>query len=286
MLRKLGGALCLGEAEQTVLRALFTTNLHAWNTRPATPRTYTPPEIGFALWGFARTPCARDAVLDLLRRVLRPRVLFAGNTRESFFEVFLLVRADFVPCAPTADELETWLEGFVEALHMSGGVSKLDTYMDAGTVALIDRIEQLSAGKCVGTLSSPRNRDFYRFFTQTRAVLAADRACHVHLGLELSLQSMQLLQRQGAANRAAVDRAQNLIAVHVRQLERAEMELRSFRVGVLEAARVLVQLERTGAINEDALSALLAHLGLQQARVPATDLRLVRVDRVNSGARV
>ena len=218
---------------------------------------------------------ARDAVLGLLQRALRPRLLFAGETRASFFEAFLLVPSDFLPSAPSPHELEAWLECFVDCLGISGGVSRFESYMDPGTVALLDRIERLGQGKRIGTLCSPRNRDFYRFFTLMRARLAEERDCRLHTGLELSRQTVVQLQAQAATQRRALERSQLQVSAHAQQVLLAEQELRRFRGGVLEAARVLVALERTGAIGADALAGLLDHLGVRQARVPLAQLRPV-----------
>jgi hypothetical protein len=268
-------ALPLDSTQQAALRALFCTSKRAWARRARGPSTYTPHETGFAVWGFARSNAARDAVLGLLQRALRPRVLFAGETRPSFFEAFLLVPNNFVPNAPSPHELEAWLEGFVECLGISGGVSRFENYMDAGTVALLDRIERLGHGKRLGTLCFPRNRDFYRFFTLMRARLAEERDCRLHTGLDLSLQTVVQLQAQAASQRRALERSHLKVSAHAHQVLLAEQELRRFRGGVLETARVLVELERTGAIGADALVGLLDHLGLRQARVQLAQLRPV-----------
>lgn len=266
-------AVPLDHTQHAALRALFCTSTRAWARRARGPSTYTPSETGFAVWGFVRSSKARDAVLGLLQRALRPRVLFAGETRPSFFEAFLLVRSDFVASAPSPQELEAWLEAFVECLGISGGVSRFEEYMDAGTVALLDRIERLGRRKPLGTMCSPRNRDFYRFFTVVRARLAQERDCRLHTGLELSPQTVVQLQAQGAAQRRALARPQRQVSAHAEQVVFAEHELRRFRGRVLEAARILVELERTGAIGADALAELLDHLGLRQARVPSVQLR-------------
>lgn len=268
-------ALPLDCAQHEALRGLFSSNKRAWARRAQGPSTYTPSETGFAVWGFVRSNKARDAVLGLLQRALRPRLLFAGETRPSFFEAFLLVPSDFVASAPSPLELEAWLESFVECLGISGGVSRFESYMDAGTVALLDRIERLGQGKRLGTLCSPRNRDFYRFFTLMRARLAEERDCRVHTGLDLSLQTVVQLQARTATQRRALERSQLQVSAHAQQVLLAEQELRRFRAGVLEAARILVELERTGAIGADALAGLLDHLGVRQARVPLAQLRPV-----------
>lgn len=268
-------ALPLDHTQHAALRGLFCTSKRAWARRARGPSTYTPSETGFAVWGFVRSSKARDAVLGLLQRALRPRVHFAGETRPSFFEAFLLVPSDFVARAPSPQELEAWLESVVECLGISGGVSRFESYMDAGTVALLDRIERLGQGKRLGTLSSPRNRDFYRFFTLMRAGLAAERECRLHTGLDLSLQTVVQLQAQAATQRRALERSQLQVSAHTHQVFLAEQELRRFRTGVLEAARILVELERTGAIGADALAGLLDHLGVRQARVPLAQLRPV-----------
>mgnify|MGYP005624783223 CR=1 FL=1 len=268
-------ALPLDHTQHAALRGLFCSNKRAWARRARGPSTYTPSETGFAVWGFVRSSKARDAVLGLLQRALRPRVLFAGETRPSFFEAFLLVRSDFVASAPSPPELEAWLEGFVECLGISGGVSRFESYMDAGTVALLDRIERLGQGKRLGTLCSPRNRDFYRFFTLMRARLGEERDCRLHTGRDLSLQTMVQLQAQAATQRRALERTQLQVSAHAQQVLLAEQELRRFRTGVLEAARILVELERTGAVGADALAGLLEHLGVRQARVPLAQLRPV-----------
>lgn len=266
-------ALPLDHTQHAALRGLFCSNKRAWARRARGPSTYTPSETGFAVWGFVRSSKARDAVLGLLQRALRPRVLFAGETRPSFFEAFLLVRSDFVASAPSPPELEAWLEGFVECLGISGGVSRFESYMDAGTVALLDRIERLGQGKRLGTLCSPRNRDFYRFFTLMRAQLAEERDCRLHTGRDLTLQTVVQLQAQAATQRRALERTQLQVSAQAQQVLLAEQELRRFRTGVLEAARILVELERTGAIGADALAGLLEHLGVRQARVPLAQLR-------------
>lgn len=276
-LARAGRALCLDRAQQATLRGLFCTNKRAWVRRARGASTYTPSETGFAVWGFARSEAGRDAVLGLLERVLRPRVLFAGETRPCFFEAFLLVRSNFVACAPFPEEVEAWLECFVECLGISGGVSRFESYMDAGTVALLDRIELLAKGKCLGTLCSPRNRDFYRFFTLSRARLAEERDCRRHTGLDLSLQTVVQLQAHVSTQRRALERTQLQVSAHAQQALLAEQQVHRFRGSVLEAARVLVELERTGAIGSDALVGILQHLGLRQARVQAAQLRRVQV---------
>jgi len=268
-------ALPLDHTQHAVLRGLFCSNKRAWARRARGPSTYMPSETGFAVWGFVRSSKARDAVLGLLQRALRPRVLFAGETRPNFFEAFLLVRSDFVASAPSPPELEAWLESFVECLGISGGVSRFESYMDAGTVALLDRIERLGQGKPLGTLCSPRNRDFYRFFTLMRAQLGEERRCRLHSGRDLSLQTVVQLQAQAATQRHALERSQLQISTQAQQVFLAEQELRRFRAGVLEAARILVGLERTGAVGADVLAGLLDHLGLRQARVPLAQLRPV-----------
>lgn len=270
-------ALCLDSAQHATLRGLFCTNKRVWVRRARGASTYTPSETGFAVWGFARSEAARDAVLGMLQRVLRPRVLFAAETRPCFFEVFLLVPSNFVTSAPVPEELEAWLECFVECLGISGGVSRFERYMDPSTVALLDRIERLGKGKRLGTLSSPRNRDFYRFFTLARARLAEERDCRLHTGLDLSLQTVVQLQAHAATQRRALERTQLQVSAHAQQALLAEQQVHRFRGNALEAARVLVELERTGAIGPDALAGLLEHLGLRQARVQPAQLRRVQV---------
>ena len=86
---------------------------------------------------------------------------------------------------------------------------------------------------------------------------------------------MVQLQAQAATQRHALERSQLQISTHAQQVFLAEQELRRFRAGVLEAARILVGLERTGAVGADVLAGLLDHLGLRQARVPLAQLRPV-----------
>ena len=86
--------------------------------------------MAFGLWGFVKTRAERNELLKMLYDTLNPRVAFAADTRQSFFECILVLDSQSIPYLHvpshqikeikpvTGVEVERWLETFLDCCNI------------------------------------------------------------------------------------------------------------------------------------------------------------------------
>lgn len=94
------------------------------------PSATKQPRI-FALWGFANVE-RRDAVMRVLRYVLKPRLIMGSHVGDNRFEALVMTKYEY-----DEDVLNSWLE----CCNMGIDTHSVDKWMDVSMQACIMRIE-------------------------------------------------------------------------------------------------------------------------------------------------
>ena len=235
------------------------------------------PEQGVAVWGFVQDRALRNELLLLLYHTFSPRVAFAANTRQSFFECILVINMsslkDAKDKAVTVAQVEHWLDTFLDCLGISAGVICFDKYMDDPMVTCIDRIEMASIKDgCFGTLFDADNRDFYRLYAHCKNMMHARADANLQTGMQLDTATLVRMYRQ------QVVMQRQLAAFRTRENISADAHAREQRIfqrarrGNLEVATILMNMHRTGTITQDMRNHMLSLLGLAATSVSTSNL--------------
>ena len=245
------------------------------------------PEMAFALWGFVKDRAERNELLKMLYDTLNPRVAFAADTRQSFFECILVLDPQSIPYLHvpshqikeikpvTAVEVERWLETFLDCCNISGGLCQFERYMDDTMVSCIDRIETGSCKDgCFGTIFDTNNRDFYRLYALRKSVIHSRADAQLHTGMELSVSSLVQLYTQHAILQRQltdqIERERTIMTSGRRDRER----MRSARRGALEVAQILMSMNRTGSVSIEMRDHMLDLLGLAATTISTANLQV------------
>lgn len=101
------------------------------NTLQASKTCTDSTQFCFSLFGFAKF-ARRNILLRILRKILRPRLLYCSNTKPKQFEGYMLVRG--------SSELPGALEEFVVHLKHNMHVIEMENAMNLQTIACLDRV--------------------------------------------------------------------------------------------------------------------------------------------------
>lgn len=106
--------------------------MHALTTLQKTLHMSTSTtQFSFSIFGFAKF-ARRNMLLRVLRKILRPRLLYCSNTKPQQFEGYMLLRG--------CSDLPAALEQFVVHLKHNMLIMEMENTMNLQTIACLDRV--------------------------------------------------------------------------------------------------------------------------------------------------